>query len=172
MRLGISRSAFLCLCGLALLLAVIMPLRAPAALASATISLPIKQDWYYRWSDLANDAEQALTWTRAPQLAADWQPFEFPSLLTPPSDQQTVWLAVRLPEIQTTHPSLHIQNAPYLLDMYLQERLIFVGGTVNAAGEWRHSEGYFPIVPLPPNYVGQLLFVRLHIHDQTRSPRS
>ncbi len=169
MRLGLSRSRsvperlsiFVCLGWLVLLLGLLTPLRAPASVTPLATPLPLEQGWHYRWGDSPLTAAGTPAWAEETVLGPAWQSLELPGTLAVPAGTPVVWLAVRLPETPWPQPSLHVRDLPDLLDLYLQGDRFLVGRELDAAGNLLHSEGYFPIVPLPSGYPGQLLFARI-----------
>jgi len=167
MRLGVSRFVSFCLCWVALFLALSAPFCASAVAAPSPAPLLLDQDWHYRWGDSPLASDGTPLWTRPSELNASWKAFTVPGTVPAPPDGTILWLAVRLPEQHWPQPSLQIRDIPHLLALYLQGQEIFTGEELDADGRLKHSEGHFPIVPLPPHYQGDLLFARVYTDGQS-----
>jgi two-component system sensor histidine kinase ChiS len=127
-------------------------------------TVEIKQDWQYRWGDSPVTANSLPQWTQ-PENRQNWQPLTLPSKLATPPNQRFLWLRVPLPQGNWLSPNLYFRGIPYLLEAYIGDRLIYRENQLSATGQLIYQENPWSIIPLPPNFQGKMLFLRVYAGD-------
>ncbi|HBL58135.1 MAG TPA: histidine kinase [Cyanobacteria bacterium UBA8803] len=161
------------LCLGALLLTVLSSLPFPTAPSSAQSqtavhSLPVEelvQGWQYRWGDSPVDETGIPVWTKPQRSSSDWQSFQFPNRLEQPPEEtsQILWLRVPLPAQQWQSPALYVGAVPYILDVYLEDELLYTQLLLDAKGEVKLADYQWPIVRLDRDFSNKDLFFRVYV---------
>ncbi|HBE19047.1 MAG TPA: histidine kinase [Cyanobacteria bacterium UBA11149] len=123
--------------------------------------------WEYRWGDSPLDASGIPIWTKETNAQSQWKPFSFPQKLEKPSGEKAkiLWLRVALPAKKFQSPTIYLGGVPYILDVYLDRRLLYSQLSINEAGEANLIDYQWPIVRLKQNFHQKNLFFRVYVGD-------
>ncbi|MCP2731402.1 ATP-binding protein [Limnofasciculus baicalensis] len=153
-----------------MLLSSLLHHTAPTAAESLSISesspiAEIVRGWEYRWGDSPLDASGIPIFTHQANSNSEWQPFQFPHKIEKPLGVNTkiLWLRVPLPGKQLQSPTLYLGGVPYILDVYLENRLLYTQLSLNRAGEANLVDYQWPIVSLEPDFQNKNLFFRVYV---------
>lgn len=127
--------------------------------------LEIVNGWQYRWGDFSVEEADAPGCQKDEMSHSCWQPFQFPSRLTKPEDEQIVWLRVSLPTGEWKSPALYLRGVPHIIGAYLNKRLIYTEFSLNSSGKANFESYQWPIIPLASNWQGGTLLFRVYIGD-------
>jgi two-component system sensor histidine kinase ChiS len=145
----------------------IAPSQAKSPVTTNLPPIEITQGWQYRWGDSPVDETAVPIWTEEEISSPDWKPFQFPKKLKKPPGENIVWLRVSLPEGQWKSPALYLGAVPYILEAYLENKLIYRQLSINSAGKVNFEDYQWPIVPLEPGFQGKILSFRLYVGNNS-----
>ena len=119
----------------------------------------LTQHWQYRWGDSPYINEQPQ-WILKPDHP-DWHKIDFPS--NPPSrnNQTNVWYRTQIPEGHWHDPVLYIYSVDLIVQVYLEDHLIYQYGAFDANGQGKFSGWPWHMIPLPPDATGKPLYFRV-----------
>lgn len=157
---------------LLMLLSSLLHYSSPTSAQSLSISesspiAEIVRGWEYRWGDSPLDASGIPILTQEGDSNPEWEPFQFPHKIEKPLGVNTkiLWLRVPLPAKQLQSPTLYLGGVPYILDVYLEERLLYTQLSLNRAGEANLVDYQWPIVHIEPDFQNKKLFFRVYVGD-------
>lgn len=127
-------------------------------------AIEIDRGWHYRWGDSPVNANGIPEWT-LDKKTSDWQPLALPGKLKTPPGERFLWLQVPLPQGSWPSPNLYFRGIPYLLNAYLDSQLIYTGNKFDSSHQSIFKENPWSIVPLPPDWSGKNLFLKLYAGD-------
>jgi two-component system, sensor histidine kinase ChiS len=154
-----------CISAFILILLSILPFTLAPSQAQAwatTSPVELTQGWQYHWGDFPLDDAGIPIGTKELISDSQWKSFRFPEKLEKPPREKILWLRVPLPQGQWKSPSIYLRSVPYILGVYLQNRLLYTEYSLTASGEAQLENYQWPIVSLNPGFPGQFLFFRVY----------
>jgi len=145
---------------LSILSFTLAPSQAQARVTTSPVELT--QGWQYHWGDFPLDDAGIPMWTKELIADSQWKSFRFPEKLEKPAEETFLWLRVPLPQGQWKSPSIYLRSVPYILGVYLQNRLLYTEYSLTASGEAQLDSYQWPIVSLNPDFPGQFIFFRVY----------
>ncbi|MGZ0707723.1 ATP-binding protein [Coraliomargarita sp. W4R53] len=122
--------------------------------------MPLEDGWHYRWGDspISNGVPE---WTQDGDNLA-WLPIEFPS--DPPfrEGQNNVWYRYHLPAGKLPGNSLYIFSVDLIVEIYLEDQLIYHYGTFAADGSGSFEGWPWHLIDLPHDSAGKDLYFRIY----------
>lgn len=140
---------------LALLAASVVP-----AFANTDDLLKLEQGWEYRWGDSPVGVDGIPEWVRSSD-PADWQAIGFPSNPPGREGREHAWFRVTLPEGEWQDPVLYIFSVDIIVQVWLNNELIYQYGTFDAEGRGRFEGWPWHEIPLPGDFQGQTAYFRV-----------
>ncbi|WPJ94015.1 HAMP domain-containing sensor histidine kinase [Coraliomargarita algicola] len=159
--MSLSRSqAFRSWIYLCWLLLTLLPLAAKASSLGTHQRTPLADNWHYRWGD-SPIIDGVPQWTQEHDKLA-WMPIQFPS--DPPfrDGRHNVWYRYDLPETPLPGYSLFITSVDLIVEVYLEDRLIYNYGSFAADGSGSFEGWPWHLIDLPPDSSGKSLYFRVY----------
>ncbi len=128
--------------------------------------VPLSEGWEYCWSDAAavfalNNEQSGGTNGLA------WRHIGFPSNPPERDGRSLVWYRLRLPEKDLRDPRIFISSIDINAEFFLESEKIYSFGEIDADGRGRFKGWPWHLVPLPRDFSGKMLYVRVYsdYHD-------
>lgn len=117
----------------------------------------LEGEWEYFWDNRNSTS-------KVPLNKDNWQPYKIGS--EPANrenhDQKYLWLRRIIPSGNFEQPHVLFRQPLPILEVYLDDLFITKFGYVNSTGELEYNLEIFPVVKLPPDYVGRHLYVKMY----------
>lgn len=138
-----------------------------AQLPGAPVSIApiaLEHGWQYQWDDRAEPTVPPPPWS----VDQPWTEIAIPKRL--PTQGNFLWLAIPLPQQSWQSPALYFQGLPKIIAAYVNGQVIYTQEELDTNGKLLHREGAFPVVPIPHQSQGEMLFVRLYTAGDVNIP--
>ncbi len=128
--------------------------------------------WQYRWGDSPVGEDGVRRWLLDKPDSDAWRNLPASTLSPSPAENKILWMRIQLPDKQWPDAGLFMDSVDQGVEVYLDRALIYSAGLVDRAGNEPALGTTHHLIPLPPDFQGKMLVLRIYSQYNTIGPKN